>query len=123
MHASHQNRGRHLVAKAELPATGDGLFSRLWHRAEDRVFSLILDQIDRGLEAGTINCVLPDGSAVILGGRGPGPVAEVQLNKWRALTRLVRGGSIGWYEGWVQGIGKAPIRCRYLICSRATDRH
>jgi cyclopropane-fatty-acyl-phospholipid synthase len=108
MHASHQNRGRHLVAKAELPATGDGLFSRLWHRAEDRVFSAILDQIDRGLEFGTINGFLPDGSAVILGARGPGPVAEVRLNRWRALTRLVRGGSIGWYEGWAAGDWESP---------------
>ena len=103
MHASHQNRGRHLVAKAPLPATGHGIFSRLWHKAEDRVFSAILDQIDRGLEAGTIKATLPDGSTAILGGRGPGPVAEVRLNKWRALTRLVRGGSIGWYEGWAAG--------------------
>jgi cyclopropane-fatty-acyl-phospholipid synthase len=108
MHASHQNRGRHLVAKAELPATGDGLFSRLWHRAEDRVFSAILDQINRGLEFGTINGFLPDGSAVILGARGPGPVAEVRLHNWRALTRLVRGGSIGWYEGWAAGDWESP---------------
>ena len=108
MHASHQNRGRHLVAKAELPATGDGLFSRLWHRAEDRVFSAILDQIDRGLEFGTINGFLPDGSAIILGARGAGPVAEVRLHNWRALTRLVRGGSIGWYEGWAAGDWESP---------------
>ena len=115
MHASHQNRGRHLVAKAELPATGDGLFSRLWQstlglrrRAEDRFFLAILDQIDRGLEAGTINGELPDGSAFVLGGRGPGPVADVRLNQWRALTRLVRGGSIGWYEGWAAGDWESP---------------
>ncbi len=108
MHASHQNRGRHLVAKAELSATGDGLFSRLWHRAEDRVFLAILDQIDRGLEAGTINCVLPDGSAIVLGARRAGPVAEVRINNWRALTRLVRGGSIGWYEGWAASDWHSP---------------
>ena len=94
MNASELNRGRHLVAKTPLPATGDDLFSRLWHHAEDRVFAAILDRIDRGLEAGTINVFLPDGSSVILGGRGLGPVAEVHLNNWRALKRLVRGGSI-----------------------------
>jgi cyclopropane-fatty-acyl-phospholipid synthase len=108
MHASQHNRGRHLVAKAELPATGDGLFSRLIHKAEDRFFSAILDQIDRGLEAGTINVTLPDGSAVVLGSRGLGPVAEVQINNWRALIRLVRGGSIGWYEGWAVGDWESP---------------
>ena len=108
MNASQHNRGRHLVAKAALPATGDGLFSRLWHKAEDRVFSLILDRIDNGLEAGTINLFLPDGSATILGARGVGPFAEVRLHRWRALTRLVRGGSIGWYEGWVAGDWDSP---------------
>ena len=108
MNASHQNRGRHLVAKAALPATGVGLFSRLWHRAEDRVFALILDRIDTGLDAGTINLFLPDGSAMVLGARGAGPLAEVRLHRWRALTRLVRGGSIGWYEGWVAGDWDSP---------------
>jgi cyclopropane-fatty-acyl-phospholipid synthase len=115
MNAPDQDRGRHLVAKAPLPATGDGFFTRLWQstlglrrRAEDRVFAAILDKIDRGLEFGTINGVLPDGSAITLGGRGPGPVAAVQLRTWRALTRLVRGGSIGWYEGWAAGDWESP---------------
>ena len=108
MNASEHNRGRHLVAKFALPATGDGLFSRLWHKAEDRVFLVILDQIDRGLEAGTIKGTLPDGSSFILGGRGAGPIATVKLKHWRALTRLVQGGSIGWYEGWVAGDWDSP---------------
>ena len=95
-------------AKASLPATRGGLFARLAHGAEDRFFARIIDRIDRGLEAGTIEGHLPDGSAVILGGRAPGPVAEVRLNNWRALTRLVRGGSIGWYEGWAAGDWESP---------------
>ncbi|MFZ1565841.1 class I SAM-dependent methyltransferase [Sphingorhabdus sp.] len=108
MNAPDTQRGRHLVAKASLPATRGGLFARLAHGAEDRFFARIIDRIDRGLEAGTIEGHLPDGSAVILGGRAPGPVAEVRLNNWRALTRLVRGGSIGWYEGWAAGDWESP---------------
>ncbi len=115
MNASEHNRGRHLFAKAALPATGGGLFSSLlrstsglWHKAEDRFFLVILDRIDRGLEVGAINGFLPDGSAFMLGGRAAGPVAEVRLKNWRALTRLVRGGSIGWYEGWVTGDWESP---------------
>ena len=108
MNASQNNQGRHRVAKAALPATGDGLFSRLWFKVENRVYSAILNRIDHGLEAGTINGFLPDGTAVILGARRPGPVADVRLNSWRALTRLVRGGSIGGYEGWAAGDWDSP---------------
>lgn len=108
MNAPDTHRGRHLVAKASLPASRGGLFARLRGSAEDRFFAAILDRIDKGLEAGTIEGHLPDGSIRILGGCAPGPVAKVQLNNWRALTRLVRGGSIGWYEGWAAGDWESP---------------
>ena len=41
-----------------------------------------------------------DGSYRILGGRAPGPVAEVEVRRWRALVRLARSGSVGWYDAW-----------------------
>ncbi len=104
MNAPHSNRGRHLSGKGNLPGSKGGLFAR----TQARFFHAILDRIDAGLEAGAIEGHLPDGSMRILGGRGEGPVAEVQLNHWRALTRLVRGGSIGWYEGWAAGDWESP---------------
>jgi len=67
------------------------------------VFHRLLDRIDRGLEAGAIEASLPDGSHRLLGGRAPGPLAVVDLRRWRALVRLARGGSVGWYEGWRDG--------------------
>jgi len=66
-------------------------------------FHRLLDRIDAGLEAGAIEARLPDGTWRLLGGREPGPVALVQVRRWRALVRLARGGSVGWYEAWRDG--------------------
>jgi len=63
-------------------------------------FHRALDRIDAGLEHGAIEAWLPDGSYRILGGRGQGPVCEVELRSWRALIRLARDGSVGWYQAW-----------------------
>jgi len=72
------------------------------------VFDRVLDRIDRGLDAGTIEATLPDGRRRKLGGRGEGPVAIVALNSWHALRRLITGGSIGWYEAWSRGEWSSP---------------
>lgn len=72
------------------------------------VFHRILDRIDRGLEAGAIDALLPDGTRRLIGGRGDGPVAHITLHRWRALTRLVLAGSVGWYEGWEAGDWSSP---------------
>ena len=68
----------------------------------------MLDRIDSGLEAGAIEAWLPDGSYRILGGRGPGPVAEVEMRSWRALVRLASGGSVGWYDAWTSREWSSP---------------
>jgi cyclopropane-fatty-acyl-phospholipid synthase len=104
MNAPETKRGRHLTRKAALPGSSGGLFAWLTASA----FHKILDRIDAGLEAGAIEGHLPDGSVRMLGGRGPGPLAIVHIRRWRALTRLVRGGSIGWYEGWAAGDWDSP---------------
>ncbi|MBA4047663.1 MAG: SAM-dependent methyltransferase [Sphingomonas sp.] len=36
----------------------------------------------------------------MLGGRAPGPMARVEIADWRALIRLMIGGSAGWYLAW-----------------------
>jgi cyclopropane-fatty-acyl-phospholipid synthase len=72
------------------------------------VFERVLDRIDHGLEAGTIETTLPDGRQRRLGGRGEGPVAIVVLESWQSLRRLVTGGSIGWYEAWERGEWSSP---------------
>lgn len=71
-------------------------------------FHRLLDRIDRGLEDGAIEATLPDGTARLLGGRRPGPVAIVAVHRWRALRRLAVGGSAGWYEAWAAGDWSSP---------------
>lgn len=100
MNAPDTNRGRHLTRATGLRAFSGGLFAR--------GFQTILDRIDRGLEQGSIECTLPDGSTRLLGGRGAGPAATGTLHDWKALLRLVRGGSAGWYEAWAAGEWSSP---------------
>jgi cyclopropane-fatty-acyl-phospholipid synthase len=71
-------------------------------------FHRILDRIDAGLEAGGIDATLPDGTHRLLGGRAPGPLPVVAVHRWRALVRLITGGSIGWYQGWEDGDWSSP---------------
>jgi cyclopropane-fatty-acyl-phospholipid synthase len=90
--AHSPDRGRQF--RSGRPAPG------LWSAIVAAPFHRVLDRIDAALEEGAIEAWLPDGSYRILGGRGPGPVAEVEVRRWRALIRLARSGSIGWYQGW-----------------------
>lgn len=68
-----------------LRAFTGGLFARGFDR--------IVDRIDQGFDFGTVEGVLPDGSVRIVGGRGPGPQAQISIHHWNALFRLVRGGA------------------------------
>lgn len=100
MNAPEGIRGGHLTRKAGLVPLASKLFMRGIHR--------ILDRIDAGLEAGSIEGTLPDGTTRLLGGRGEGPFAQVTLDSGRALLRLARGGSAGWYEAWAAGEWTSP---------------
>jgi cyclopropane-fatty-acyl-phospholipid synthase len=104
MNVSAPNRGRRFGTRAR-PATGwiDRLlapFAGMFHH--------LLDRIDQGLEAGSIEASLPDGTRRVLGGRASGPVAIVEIASWRALIRLAMGGSAGWYVAWSLGEWRSP---------------
>jgi len=73
-----------------------------------RGFHKILDRLDRGLEMGTIEGHLPDGTVRVLGGRNPGPFAHINLRSWSGLLRLIRSGSVGWYRAWELGEWDSP---------------
>lgn len=77
-------------------------------RAVSPAFHRLLDRIDAGLEQGSLDGILPDGTRRLLGGRAPGPHCEVQLVRWRALVRLALGGSAGWYRAWAAGEWTSP---------------
>ncbi len=85
-------------------STGSTLLARLFAPG----FQRLLDRIDTGLAFGAIDVALPDGTQRHLGGRGPGPIAEVRLASWRPLIRLVASGSVGWYRGWAEREWDSP---------------
>ena len=108
MNAETPNRGRRFGSRRprrqpRRPGIGDRVLG--WF---DGAFQRLLDRIDRGLDAGTIDVTLPDGRVRRLGGRGQGPEAIVHLASWRALLRLATGGSIGWYVAWSRGEWSSP---------------
>jgi cyclopropane-fatty-acyl-phospholipid synthase len=72
------------------------------------LFDRLLDRIDVGLAEGSLTATLPGGCRRVLGGRAPGPDAVVDLVRWRALLRLVTGGSAGWYVAWSKGEWRSP---------------
>jgi cyclopropane-fatty-acyl-phospholipid synthase len=72
------------------------------------IFTKLIDRIDHGLDAGSIDVTLPGGERRILGGRAEGPLAVVDIRSWRAILRLVTSGSSGWYEGWAKGEWASP---------------
>ncbi|ATY34424.1 SAM-dependent methyltransferase [Sphingomonas psychrotolerans] len=76
------------------------LFAPVFHRQ--------LDRLDRGIAEGSLELLLPNGRARLLGGRSDGPAAVVDLRSWRALLRLALEGSSGWYEAWAAGEWASP---------------
>ncbi|HWW66061.1 MAG TPA: cyclopropane-fatty-acyl-phospholipid synthase family protein [Sphingomonadaceae bacterium] len=97
-------RGQHLVTADRGFATGAGRLARLVAPG----FHRLLDRIDRGLAAGAIDAILPDGTRRLLGGIAPGPLPIVELHSWRPLLRLMTTGSVGWYRGWAEGEWSSP---------------
>ena len=100
-------RGRRLL-RADRAFRSGGLIASMMARAPAAFFHGRLDKIDAGLEQGTLEAHLPDGSIRILGGRGRGPVAVVHVHSWAALVRLALSGSVGWYRAWDKGEWSSP---------------
>ncbi|MFZ2997184.1 class I SAM-dependent methyltransferase [Sphingobium sp.] len=105
MNAIDPRRGRRALS-VRRPPRGRG--SGLLGKALGPLFHRLLDRIDRGLEQGSLDATLPDGTRRLLGGRAPGPHCEVDLVRWRALVRLATGGSAGWYRAWAAGEWTSP---------------
>jgi cyclopropane-fatty-acyl-phospholipid synthase len=100
-------RGKALLRADRAFRSGGGL-AWLIARAPTGLFHRMLDRIDSGLDYGTLEGHLPDGSVRLLGGRGKGPVAIVHLHSWAALVRLALSGSVGWYRASEHGEWSSP---------------
>jgi cyclopropane-fatty-acyl-phospholipid synthase len=92
--------GRHLNALDKSQGEGGGLFSLELDRIAAHWCNALLDKMDAGILSGSIHGSLPGGSRRKLGGRAPGPDAEMNIRSWRALIRVAWSGSVGLYEGW-----------------------
>ena len=64
--------------------------------------------LDRRLREGELEIVLPNGRSLRLSGRSPGPAALLRLNRWRALPRFVRGGTVAFGESYMDGDWESP---------------
>ena len=104
MNAETPKRGAHLLDARKRFGTGGGFLSRIAAPG----FHRILDRIDAGMNHGTFEAQLPDGTTRILGGRGEGPTAKIILHSWKSLLRLVSSGTIGWYRSWELGEWESP---------------
>jgi cyclopropane-fatty-acyl-phospholipid synthase len=108
MNAFEQIETRHLSTDTNGIGASGGFFSKLLSRGLARGCNAMLDRMDAGINEGAIEGSLPDGSRRFLGGRGPGPKAEMNIRSWRALVRIGWAGSVGLYEGWAAGEWDSP---------------
>jgi len=120
MNAIEPRRGRAAVpVRRPLDRRSHAWLSQL----AARQFHKLLDRIDLGLERGSLHAILPDGSQRLLGCRASGPECEVHLLRWRALLRLIAGGSAGWYRAWARGewTSTAPVPLFALFMANAVS--
>jgi cyclopropane-fatty-acyl-phospholipid synthase len=59
--------------------------------------------LTRFIRRGTLTIRLPSGKPLTLRGGAPGPDATLTLNRWRAVSRLLRRGALGFAEGFIAG--------------------
>lgn len=73
-----------------------------------RYLSKVLSALPK-LEYGTLSLFLPSGQELQFGDAAPGePRAEVRLHSLKPISRLLRGGSVGWAESYMAGEWDTP---------------
>src|SRR5258705_9295000 len=97
-------RGEHLVRGDRGFATGGGMLARLFAPA----LSHVLDEVDRRLDHGGLDTILPCGGPPRLRFCSPRPAAGVQISSWIALLRPSTSRSGGWYKTWALGEWTSP---------------
>ncbi|ODT07971.1 MAG: cyclopropane-fatty-acyl-phospholipid synthase [Mesorhizobium sp. SCN 65-20] len=66
------------------------------------------------LPKGTLKVKMPDGRTVLVGGRAPGPEAEIVLHNWNLPARAFSGGTIGLAESYMDGDWDSPDVTSFL---------
>jgi len=72
-----------------------------------RYFTQVFD-VACDLTHGRIDFVLPDGRRFRAEGRGPGPVAELDIHDGEVFARLIREGDLGFCESYLDGAWSTP---------------
>jgi len=67
-----------------------------------------LARIGGRLQAGKLSVETPSGEKMVFGGKDPGPVAVMQIHRWRSLRRLLLGGDVGFAESYMDGDWSSP---------------
>ena len=73
-----------------------------------RYFPTVFALVQRGLEHGRLDFVLPDGRRFRAEGRRPGPVAELQIDNPDTFARLIREGDLGFCDAYLEGWWSTP---------------
>jgi cyclopropane-fatty-acyl-phospholipid synthase len=108
MNAPDIQNSRHAAPYSESEGRRGGFFYAMLSGVAARRCNALMDQMHAGIHAGSIEGSLPDGTRRMLGGRMPGPTAEMNIRSWRALIRIAWAGSVGLYEGWAAGEWDSP---------------
>ncbi|MEJ6782979.1 cyclopropane-fatty-acyl-phospholipid synthase family protein [Aminobacter sp. Piv2-1] len=66
------------------------------------------------LPKGSLTVKIPDGRSVLVGGRAPGPEAEIVLHNWNLPGRAFSGGTIGLAESYIDGDWESPDVTTFL---------
>jgi cyclopropane-fatty-acyl-phospholipid synthase len=73
----------------------------------------------RGMKAGRITFVLPDGRRLRADGARPGPVAELHVHDPALFSRLIREGQLGFAEAYLEGSWSTPDLQAFMDVVRA----
>ena len=73
-----------------------------------RILLGFLRRIEPRLTKGRLQLSLPDGARRELGGQNPGIEAEIQLRDWRFTDRLMRGGTVGFAQAYLDNFFDTP---------------
>lgn len=83
----------------------------------------LVERMLRHIDRGRLSVVLPDGTQLAAAGREPGAMAELRVLRWRAVSRLLTGGDVGFAEAYVDGDWDTPDLVAFLtLCADNLDR-